>query len=168
GERWVRGVSPTRSRVKKVPKLALSRRARSSVRLARPRPSPGFHRPGTARLRPRGEEDGIRCRSRDSVRARAARSALVAPYPDRCRLRGEPAALGRAFGGACRLDVAVDLSDELGLARKRLLLAQPLPELERQPLAVQVACEVEQERLDPALAAAVVRVRADRDRGAMT
>ena len=61
-----------------------------------------------------------------------------------------------------------DLRDQLGLALEGPLVAQALPELERQPLAVQVAGEVEQERLDPALAAAVVRVGADRDRGAVT
>ena len=50
---------------------------------------------------------------------------------------------------------------------KRLLVAQPLPELDDEPLAVEVAVEVEQERLDPPLRAAVVRVRADRDCGAV-
>ena len=42
-----------------------------------------------------------------------------------------------------------------------------VPELDDEPLAVEVAVEVEQERLDPSLRAAVVRVRADRDCGAV-
>ena len=47
------------------------------------------------------------------------------------------------------------------------LVAEPLPQLDDEPLAVEVALEVEEERLDPPLRAAVVRVRADRDRGAV-
>ena len=50
---------------------------------------------------------------------------------------------------------------------KTMLVAQPLPQLDHEPLAVQVAGEAEQERLDAELVAAVVRVRPDRDRGAM-
>ena len=65
--------------------------------------------------------------------------------------------------GACALDVAGDLVDQRLLALERLLVAQPLPELDDQPPAVEVALEVEQERLDASLAAAVVRVRPDRD-----
>src|SRR5690348_6544585 len=62
------------------------------------------------------------------------------------------------------LDVSRDLLDERGLALERLLVPQPRPELDRQLLSVQVALEVEQERLDAALLAAVVRIRADGDR----
>src|SRR5207253_8407113 len=73
-----------------------------------------------------------------------------------------------ALGAARGLHVARDLGDQLLLARERALVAQPRPELERQLLAVEVALEVEEERLDPPLLAAVVRVGADRDRGTMT
>ena len=45
------------------------------------------------------------------------------------------------------------------------LVPQPLPELDDQPLAVEIAGVVEQIRLDPPLGAAVVGIRADRDRG---
>ena len=48
-----------------------------------------------------------------------------------------------------------------------LLVAEPLPQLDHEALAVQVAGEAEQERLDAQLVAAVVRVRADRDRRAV-
>ena len=63
-----------------------------------------------------------------------------------------------------RFDVAGDLVDQLLLALEHLLVAQPLPQLDDQPPAVEIALEVEQVRLDPPLLAAVVRVRADRDR----
>ena len=70
-------------------------------------------------------------------------------------------------GGARRLDVAADLLDQRLLALEDLLVAQALPELDDEPLAVEVAVEVEQERLDAPLGAAVVRIRPDRDRRAM-
>src|SRR4051794_26323473 len=60
------------------------------------------------------------------------------------------------------VDVLRNLGDEGGLALERALLAQALPQLEDQPVPVEVAVEVEQKRLDPALAPAVVRIRADR------
>ena len=63
-----------------------------------------------------------------------------------------------------RLDVARDLRDQLFLGREHRLVAEPLPELDDEPLAVEVAVEVEQVRLDAPLGAAVVRVRAHRDR----
>src|SRR2546429_479719 len=63
--------------------------------------------------------------------------------------------------------VASDLLHELSLRRERALLAEPGPELEDEPLPVEVALEVEEERLHPALLAAVVRVRPDRDCGAV-
>ena len=70
-----------------------------------------------------------------------------------------------ATARARRLDVARDLRRPAPpRSRRRALVAQPLPELDDEPPAVEVALEVEQERLDPPLAAAVVRVRADRDR----
>ena len=50
---------------------------------------------------------------------------------------------------------------------ERPLVAQPPPELDDEALPVQVAVEVEQERLDPPLVAAVMRVRTDRDRCAL-
>src|SRR3954471_7241757 len=61
------------------------------------------------------------------------------------------------------LDVLRNLGNEGGLALEGALLAQTLPQLEDQPVPVEVAIEVEQKRLDPALAPAVVRIRADRD-----
>src|SRR4051812_37926691 len=60
------------------------------------------------------------------------------------------------------LDVLRNLGNEGGLALEGALLAQTLPQLEDQPVPVEVAVEVEQKRLDPALAPAVVRIRADR------
>ena len=73
----------------------------------------------------------------------------------------------RPCGALGLLDVARDLSDELLLALEGPLVPQALPELDDQPPPVEVALEVEQERLDPPLVAAVVRVDADRDRGAV-
>jgi hypothetical protein len=46
-----------------------------------------------------------------------------------------------------------------------VLLADPAPELDHEPLSVQVAVEVEQVRLHPALDAVEVRVRSDGDSG---
>src|SRR5579884_4205063 len=65
-----------------------------------------------------------------------------------------------------RLHVPRDLLDELVLARERLLVAQPPPELDHEPLTVLIALPVEQEGLDPPLVAAVVGIDADRDRRA--
>src|SRR5215207_2088279 len=73
----------------------------------------------------------------------------------------------RPRGGSRLVDVAPDLLDELRLARERALLAEVAPQLDDEPLAIEVATEVEQERFDPALAAPIVRVDTDRDRGAM-
>src|SRR5262249_37867171 len=78
----------------------------------------------------------------------------------------EREALGGPHGLLRLLDVAGDLRHELLLARERALVAQPAPELDDEAPAVEVADEVEQERVDPALVAAVVRVHADRDRRA--
>src|SRR3954454_12749600 len=71
-------------------------------------------------------------------------------------------ALQRMFSCPRLLEVAGDLADEIRLARERPLVAEPPPELDDQPLAVEVALVVEQERLDAQLRAAVVRVDADR------
>src|SRR6266849_3170608 len=60
------------------------------------------------------------------------------------------------------------LRHELVLAAERPFVTEPLPELDDQPLPVEVAIEIEQVRLDPQLLAAVVRVDADRDRRPMT
>ena len=81
--------------------------------------------------------------------------------------RPRSAGRSRPDGGSGRLDVAADLGDELLLGGEHRLVAQPLPDLDDEPLAVEIAVEVEQVRLDPALGAAVVRVRADRDGGAV-
>ena len=75
--------------------------------------------------------------------------------------------LCRPDGLSGRFDVAGDLVDQLLLGLEHLLVPQPFPQLDDDPLAVEVALEVEQVRLDPALLAAVVRIRADRDRGAV-
>ncbi len=66
-------------------------------------------------------------------------------------------------GGPRRVDVTADLGDELFLRREHRFVAEPLPHLDDEPLAVEIAVEVEQVRLDPALRAAVVRVRPDRN-----
>ena len=89
----------------------------------------------------------------DPRRSGARRRACVRPGP---------------LGPLGRLDVARDLVDQRLLAVEDLLVAQALPQLDHEPPAVQVAGEAEQERLDPQLVAAVVRVRPDRDRGAVT
>src|SRR5205807_3113355 len=65
------------------------------------------------------------------------------------------------------LDVARDLGNQVFLVGKRPFVAQAPPELHDQPFSVEIALEIEQKGLDAALAAAVVRVGADRDRGAM-
>ena len=91
---------------------------------------------------------------------RRAHCVCRIPYEPLCRCL-------RAARRAGRLDVAGDLLHELGLALERALVAQPLPELDAQRAAVEVAVEVEEERLDPPLDAAVVRVDADRERGAV-
>src|SRR4029453_16120899 len=62
------------------------------------------------------------------------------------------------------LDIAPDLVDELLLRRERALLPKPLPELDHQPPAVEIAREIEENSLSSPLLAAVVRVDANRDR----
>src|SRR5207245_2649996 len=74
--------------------------------------------------------------------------------------------LGGAPRGARLLDVSGDLVDQIALAFERALVAQAPPQLEHEPLAVEIAFEVEQERLHAPLLASVVRVRPDRDRRA--
>ena len=86
--------------------------------------------------------------------------------PSRGQVRASAGGRG-PDGRPRRLDVAADLRDELLLRREDRLVAEPLPDLDDEPLAVEIAVEVEQVRLDPALGAAVVRVRADRDGGTM-
>ena len=87
----------------------------------------------------------------------------------RSRSDDEPGAAFRCSAGRTadrgpgRFDVAPDLGDELGLGGERPLVPKPLPDLDDEPLAVEIALEVEQVGLDPALGTAVVRVRADRD-----
>ena len=87
--------------------------------------------------------------------------------PRAAALRLPPPGLARPHGGPRRVDVAGDLRDQRVLALEGRLVPESLPELDDEPLAVQVAVEVEQERLDAPLRAAVVRVRADRDRRAV-
>src|SRR5690348_7044439 len=65
------------------------------------------------------------------------------------------------------LDVLGDLGDQVGLGLEGPLVPEPEPELHDEPLAVQVALEVEQVGFDPTLVAAVMRVDADRDGGAV-
>src|SRR5205085_10050757 len=74
---------------------------------------------------------------------------------------------GGCQGFPSRSHVAPDLLDELGLRRERALLPQPGPQLEDEAAPVEVALEVEEEGLHPALLAAVVRIRPDRDRGSV-
>ena len=67
----------------------------------------------------------------------------------------------------CRFDVPRDLLDERFLRLEDGLVAQPFPELDHEPLAVEVAFVLEEVGLDPSLAAAVVWIRSDRDRGSV-
>src|SRR5579885_2593287 len=64
-------------------------------------------------------------------------------------------------------DVVRDRGDQLRLRRERRLVAELLPQLHDEPSSVQVALVVEEERLDAPFAAAVVRIRSDRDRGSV-
>src|SRR3954469_1653169 len=106
-----------------------------------------------------------------AARARRGR-LLVAPAAGRSscalivRVFRRPRDPSRTLGAPRLLDVAGDLRDELGLALEGLLVADPAPEFDDEALPVEVAVEVEQERLDAALVASVVRVRPDRDGGA--
>src|SRR6185503_2943396 len=160
----VRLLSPTPRRSAKVPKLALSCFAAARGRTRSPPSTRRRRRSGRALPLPGCRAAaGTRCRSRGSERARSARWSCVSP----CLSDAAAAAnlrLRRTGCGAGGLDVPRDLRDQLLLALERPLVAQALPQLEREPLAVEVAGEVEQERLDPPFAAAVVRVGADRDR----
>src|SRR5437870_11939591 len=71
--------------------------------------------------------------------------------------------LRRSARCAGRGDVPRDLLDQGGFALEGALVAQPLPQLDDEAPPVEVALEVEQERLDLPLVAAVVRVDADGD-----
>src|SRR4249919_1459884 len=64
-------------------------------------------------------------------------------------------------------DVAGDLLHEGVLALEDRLVPEALPQLDHEAPSVQVAVEVEEIRLDAPLRAAVVRVRADGDRGSV-
>src|SRR5918994_6152527 len=100
--------------------------------------------------------------------AESASSAGAAPQaiPDAAELQGIPREpLHGRLGGPCRLDVPPDLVDQLLLRDERALVSQPLPELEHEPLAIEIAVEVEQECLDAPLVTPVVRIDPDRDRG---
>src|SRR5215207_4465820 len=66
-----------------------------------------------------------------------------------------------------RLHVARNLVDQLLLGSEGAFVAQAPPELENEPLPIQIALEVEQEGLDAPLLAAVLRIDTDRDRGAV-
>src|SRR5437868_5126135 len=101
-------------------------------------------------------------RARSATRARPPTRAAAAPP----RSSGPAERSDGARRGARRGDVAGDLVDQVLLAREGSLVAQALPQLDDEPAPVQVALEVEQERLDPPFVAAVVRVRPDRDGGA--
>src|SRR5919201_1455260 len=60
------------------------------------------------------------------------------------------------------LHVGCDLPDEVTLARKRLLVAKVLPQLDDEPLTVEVALEIEEVHLHAPFHAAVVRIHSDR------
>src|SRR5439155_17360191 len=100
------------------------------------------------------------------------RIPVFSPRCRRCRSEsGTSAARGsrrRARGGARLIDVSGDLFDELLFAPERPFVAQALPQLDDERPAVEITFEVEQERLDPPLAAAVVRVHPDRHRRTVT
>ena len=141
---------------------------------------PRVHRAGDAVNAEPGVDEDALARAR-AARARRPPLARAPPLLRRRqprlhrRPRRRPASqrrgrrsLARADGALGRLDVARDLVDERLLAVEDLLVAKALPQLDHEPRAVQVAGEAEQERLDAELVAAVVRVRPDRDRRAMT
>src|SRR6188472_4569821 len=94
---------------------------------------------------------------------RSTRATTLFPYTPLFRSAGlfRPASLFRG------LDVARDLLDECCLRVEDGLVPQPLPHLDDEPLPVEVALEIQEEGLDAALGASVVRVRPDRDRGTM-
>ncbi len=82
-----------------------------------------------------------------------------APAPCNRLLLGDPVRAegsDRADRLARGVDVEGDLVDEGVLRRKHRLVAQAFPHLDDEPLAVEIAVEVEKIRLDPALAAAVM------------
>src|SRR4029077_19142418 len=66
-------------------------------------------------------------------------------------------------GAACLLDVVVDRSHEPLERVEPALLPDRRPDLDDEPLAVEVVVEVEQMGLDPTLDTVEVRVRANRD-----
>ena len=66
-----------------------------------------------------------------------------------------------------RFDVARDLLDKGFLRLEDGLVAQPFPELDHEPLAVEVAFVLEEVGLDPSLAATVMGIRSDRDGGSV-
>src|SRR5690242_16596298 len=66
---------------------------------------------------------------------------------------------GRARGAGC-FDVLGDLRDELRFRLESPFVPEAQPQLDDEPLAVEVALEVEQVRLDPPLFPAVVRIDA--------
>src|SRR6266536_3045352 len=119
-------------------------------------------------------------RTRDSARSRRSRAGATPLYSCRSRwnrfrtLRklapssdSDLPRLHRGLGRPGRLHVPADLGDELLLPRKGSLVAEPLPELDEQTLTVEVARVVEQKGLDAPLEPAVMRIRADRDSGAV-
>ena len=136
---------------------------------------PGVDEEALRQLEAAGRAGAPLARSPPLLRRHEPRLAARAPArrssPQR---RGARACAGRSSGlagqlcGPRRRRVAStsrgDLVDQRLLALEDLLVAEALPELDDEPLPVQVALEVEQERLDLPLAAAVVRVRPDRDR----
>src|SRR5207245_1012972 len=69
-------------------------------------------------------------------------------------------------GCAGQLDVVTDRGHELLERIEAALLADRAPELDQEPLAVEVTVEVEQVRLDPAFDAVEVGARPDRHGGA--
>ena len=137
--------------------------AHASIRsTASSTPSPASTRPGSPPSSRAAGPCGAGRRATTSSAA-SARSAGTAPGADPRRSGAVSPREGRSLCGARLLDVPCDLRDELGLARERHLVAEPLPELDDEPLPVEIALPVEQERLDAPLGAAVVRVDADRD-----
>src|SRR4029079_3976562 len=111
---------------------------------------------GTAGVRacsPEGRRLRIHGAAREAPHLRSEVEPVHRTYVDAANRR--KLALTRSNCRSRRLDVERDLADEVFLALEGPLVAKPLPELDPELFPVEVAFEVEEERLDPTLAAAV-------------
>src|SRR5262245_1153345 len=116
----------------------------------------------------RQAEADRRCRNRGSAPAGGRHGVSVVPLEDGCAGAGRLAGSDRRLCATRGFDVAPDLRHQLVLALERELVPQPLPELQPQLPAVEIAVEVEQEGLDPQLVADGVRGSTARARRTVT